>query len=224
MQKLLVIIFGILLVVLLGEAGYLYFLKQQTVPKTSSTIVLPSHFPVTSPSPQLSANNLKVLYQEKGDVLGRSIIYDYQNPKYPVVKGFSGAGIVNQPSYLFPYIVGAFVDWKSIPNSQDFYMSLINPLTNTRLGDIRIVYDSNSFPAFKDKTHLTVEYLNNPGHASDASGSIFVNKAGSNNPLSDFLHKGDAVVIIPFMNQGKLFLDENGDMVAHALAIRRNKQ
>ncbi len=216
-QRILVIIFVFLFLILIGESIYLISFP----PKKNNSISSPSSNLSTQPTPVLIPY-ISILYQALNDTEGRTIIYKYQNPTDLKHHGFDGIGFKqnnNNPNDL-PYLVGLFKKIEFIANSNDAYLYLYDPLTKKNLEKVRILLKDDPQKA----TKFGVEILSKePGAFTYQSTAI------TQEDLNTKIKPGDSLIVFPYrksvVNNNKnvysIVTDSNNIMLIEFLVYRR---
>lgn len=125
----------------------------------------------------------------------------------------------------YRYIVGSFVRWEEIPDSEDKYMFINCPLRNEFFAPARIGFEESEL--FKEEASLTslvVESLDwgELSQETDLTAELGKVKDWSWESLEKLIQPNDTVVVLLKKKDEKAVLrDENEGVVASQLFIRR---
>ncbi len=216
------------IVVILALAGiisadvYLYF---------DSNRVAPIAFPLPKTINQSGSQNLhlftpvpaylKIVSQAENDTTGRTVIF--QSNRYQI---YAKIGKKYLPgTKTISYVAGRFVSWESIPNSQDRYLKLINPLTGQRLPTCRIIFSPFNTSARRVVTQLELLSLNRFNQGAGLNKAITnlgnIDKLPANK-LNYLIQPGDILIVYPYYaSKNKLYTDNQNAFYASAIVIRR---
>jgi len=206
MVKALKIFLFILAFVIIGEVVYFTAFKSKTTSVQK-----------TSMSNEVQDSVDRILYQEKNDTEGRSVIYRKKDFSYSGIGEFYNTA--TSPAKLVQ-IIGVFKGWESIPNSKDRYILLENPLDEKPVQKTRVSFEASAlFDKGMNSTVLAVENLKT-GIIENAKIQI---RNLSPDQIDFFLKRGDAVVITPLIQEdSSIRRDGQGIICAAWIILRRN--
>ncbi len=235
MTKGLKVMLSLLVLVIMFEAGYYFFLTAKTptpLPTTNNVNnVKNQNAEVTSAPPK----TWKILSQKPGDKEGRTVIYE---------SAIAWGGIGRQYKYPWTYVVGVFDHFETIEGSHDRYLHLIESQTGKKLPKMRVVAEEKGiFPTLpkqpgmngKDpqQTIIMVEDLNK-SEQGDEMTVLGTFSQFNDDQLTQMIKKDDAMVAILLTDQAKiinekivdkvdpsLILDTNNNVIARSLILRR---
>lgn len=220
------LIIGILLIVVMQ-----YMIARQFEKAKSGNVRNPNrNFPTLSQintSSQKDGNsvNFNVLYKDKSDTLGRTVIYKMSSLEAP-----SGAGFVRLKDG-FPYVVGIFDKFEQLTGDADQLLYLDDPVNNSKIAPIRIVTHPGQ-PMAQDQvvTYMGVSNLNLVKKRAFRDSHELIEgfdgkKLFDSTKMGKLIKVGDAVEIFPLATldggEWKVQTDNQGHFIASSLYLRR---
>jgi hypothetical protein len=201
----------ILVLICIACAWLYYFIKYRQASQKNVT-----------PPPTKETIPLTAIYQQENDEENRTLLYDYYT-------GYKGIGRGQTRAWL--YLVGTVDSWQEIPDSQDQYLVVKDPIKNKVLEKVRVVF--RDYELDSDNKFVTDLYYENTD--SLLKGDNWVERIGSvedydPQSLQQLIRPGDAITvllatknIVTFDNSDlhEEYQDRNNNSIAFALALRR---
>jgi len=178
-----------------------------------------------------SLHDFKIIYQDKNDEEGRTIIYSFGD------YGLGGVGKQFKTPWI--YIVGLFDKWEKIGEGPNYYIYFTEPFKKGVVYKVLVINEKTNFadlvpledkddkpkPEVRD-TILMIENLNKLKERDhdylEILGSVTEYKFEE---LNQFFKKGDAVVVFLFNWPGQpdsFVPDNQGNPIAKFIVLRRN--
>lgn len=238
MSKILFVVFLVLLLIILAEAGFYFYLNLKQKPAPTSSSFAPNQKPTppvisTFSSSPLSSSSpsaeFKILHQDPGDQEGRTILYTSAQKNL-----YNGSGLKNEPGKRV-YLIGLFEAWQRLDKSKDRLMIIRDPLANNQLYKGRILFEAANQSA--KPTWLSVENLekaksltvspNLDEGTEDYDRWLVAINSLSPEQLDQLLKKGDAVIVYPYQEkvagEWQPRLDKDNLWLIKTILIRRQK-
>lgn len=207
-----------------------YFLYRGQTSSNLSTNLTDTSVPRSVPTGFVNNINsiFKVLSKDPQDQVGRTVIYDSNN-KYI----YNKSGKFSVPNFR-TYFIGVFNGWRSIPNSNDKEMILLDPTDKTELGNFRVVFEPNpQFSGVSKTTRLSVENLQKAESVAADEGTedydVWTESLSSisKSDLDELIQIGDVLVLFPlqtrYSSEWTTLEDQNGRSLTDIVLLRRNK-
>jgi len=222
-----VIIVGlVILFVLISGLNYLLSAYISNISSIQSTKSEPKLFP-TSIIKRLN-NGFRIIYQDKADKEGRTILYD------TIIENlYNGVGEKKFSLGERPYILGSFYQWLAIKGLSDRLLILRNPLTEENIVTVRVVFTPSSYIKSGAKTsRIMMEDINKARVTADTNDGtedlkyILNIQKITEADLDKLIKIGDAIVVFPEVikdnNVWSVVKDEQETVIVNSLMLRRN--
>jgi len=118
------------------------------------------------------------------------------------------------------FIIGKFLEWENIENSQDRYILLTNSENNQPLPKIRVGFEFSNLFGYDGNEDITVFTVKRDSEKYDM---LYALKYFTNAEIDKLIKKNDWVEIYfqKKINEEVNLKDENGNYLAHGLSISR---